>query len=305
MKQTIEFYYSLKFNELNICGDAYHFICNKEDYYFVFCPRTLEELEEIIHCVNELKVKNIFSHEIILNNKNEIITQIDDVNYILLKICNKNVLYNIFDIMELNKKTKLAYTKSKLYRNDWSSLWSVKIDYIETQLKEVKCSNIIQKSIDYYIGLAENAIAYVNLVNEKYGSSENDRIVLCHRRIYYPNKGINFCNPLSYIFDLEVRDVAEYIKCLFFYSDEDVLLELQSYLKSVKLTSYSYNMLFARLLYPSYYFDCYEKVVNRKGNVDCLIKIIAKVEEYQKFIKKAYKEITLYAPLEKVDWLIY
>ncbi|MBQ6841549.1 MAG: hypothetical protein IJO63_05520 [Bacilli bacterium] len=305
MKQTIEYYYSLKLDKLFIEGDAYHFILDDSDYYFVFCNRTIDDLKEIVECSRQLKEKNVICHDIILNNKQEVITKIEDVNYILLKVANKDRELSIVEIIEQNKKTKLSSIKTKLYRNDWANLWSKKIDYIESQLNEVEVDRVVRKSIDYYIGLTENAIYYVTKISQLYNISENDNVVLSHRRIYYPNTNLNYANPLTFIFDLEVRDVAEYIKSLYFYNETDAFLELQTYLKSVSLTQYSYNMLFARLLYPSYYFDCYEKIVNKKQDSECLIKIISKVDNYENFIRKAYNEISLYAKLEKINWLIY
>ena len=303
MKQTLEYYYSLEPEKLSLVGDVYKFFCNGDEYYFVYFSRNEKELLDIVECSKELKSKNINSHDIILNNNNQIITKVEDVNYILLRVKNSNEEYSIVEMIEQNKKTKLSSLKSDLYRNDWASLWSAKIDFIEQQLNEINIDKIILKTIDYYIGVAENAIEYLNKVKELYRISDQDNIVLSHKRIYYPNYGINYCNPLGYIFDLEVRDIAEYCKSMFF-EDEDPLLELQTYLKCVKLTSYSYNMLFARLLYPSYYFDIYEKVINKKESSEKIIKIVSRGEDYEFFIKNAYKEISLYAHLQPIKWLI-
>ena len=54
----------------------------------------------------------------------------------------------------------------------------------------------------------------------KYGGDAY-RIVLSHRRVFYPNYKLNYLNPLSFVFDLEVRDVAEYLKAMFFKKDMD------------------------------------------------------------------------------------
>jgi len=304
MKQTIEYYYSLKIDEVFLEGDAYHFVYETNNYYFVFFNRTAKDLRDLIEVSRELKNKNIPCHDIILNNQKEVLTKVDDSMYVLLRVHSKNEEYSISEIIELNKKTKLASLKSDLYRNDWANLWSKKIDYIENQMNEVVCDKVIRKSIDYYIGLAENAIYYVNSINELYSISLKDNVVLSRKRIYYPNLGINYLNPLSFIFDLEVRDVAEYIKSAF-WQKEDAFLELQTYLKSVPLTPYSYNMLFARLLYPSYYFDRYEKVVNNHADIQMIVDIITRVDAYEAFLKKAYKEISLYAHLQEIAWLIY
>src|SRR5699024_9169729 len=141
---------------------------------------------------------------------------------------------------------------SKLYRNNWENLWMQKVDYFEYQIRELGLDKqVIKNSFSYYIGLAENAISYVHNVKLKYPSQGT--IVLSHRRIFYPNYKLNYLNPLSFIFDLEVRDIAEYLKAMFFSEDDEseVLEELKSFLKIKRLTIYEYNMLYARLLYPS------------------------------------------------------
>ena len=81
------------------------------------------------------------------------------------------------------------------------------------------------------------------------------------------------------------------------------MVELETFLKSTHLTTYSYNMLFARLLYPSYYFDIYEKIVNTNEKSEKILKVISLNEEYEKFLKKAYELISKYAPLENIEWL--
>ena len=63
-------------------------------------------------------------------------------------------------------------------------------------------------------------------------------------------------------------------------------------------------MLYARLLYPSYYFDIYEDVMNNDRNEEDLVSIVSKCNSYELFLKEAYLEISKYAPIEKVDWLI-
>ena len=161
---------------------------------------------------------------------------------------------------------------------------------------------MILNSFSYYIGLAENAISYINRANELY---KNDlyKVTLSHRRIFYPNTKLNYFNPISFIFDLDVRDVAEYIKVMFF-KNEDALLELITYLKITKLSNYSYHMLYARLLYPSYYFDIYENIMNNNELEENLLPIIKKVEEYELFLKNSYLEISKYTEIDKIEWII-
>lgn len=304
MKQTIEYYYNLVIEDLFLENDTYHFIYDGYDYFFVSFNRENKDLNDIIEVSKELKERNVNCHDIIVNVSGEVLTKVEEVNYLLLRCKDKDKTYSIIDILEMNKKFKLANARLNLYRNNWGLLWSEKIDYIESQLLEIKVPKIIHNSIDYYIGLTESTIYYVNLINTKYSISSLDNICLSHKRIYYPNTKLNYLNPLSFIFDLEIRDIAEYIKACFF-AGEDAFLELVTYLKSVKLTVYSYNMLFVRLLFPSYYWDCYEQIVNKHHDSEKMLKIISKQDEYELFLKKAYLEISKYAPLEDIKYLIY
>lgn len=306
MKQAIKYYYNIDIENLDEWNGNYHFILNKWDYYFVFYNRSMEELTDIVSCTNEIKRKGINCHTIMVNRDNQVLTKIGDTYYILLAVYNPNEEYDLIDIIDLQKKLILNPNHSKIYRNNWATLWSEKIDYFEYQIKELGLEkNAVLKTFSYYIGLAENAISYVNKTTESYPQTPKDRVTLSHRRIYNPNTKVNYLNPLSFIFDLEVRDIAEYLKSLFFSSsDIDPIEELQVYLKTIKLSSYSYQMLYARLLYPSYYFDIYEQIMNKKADEDNLLKVVNKVNEYEQFLKKAYLELSKYANIEKIEWII-
>ena len=253
-----------------------------------------------------MREKGIVAHNIIVNINGEVLTKVNNYNYILMSVNKFSEEYDIFDIVNISNKLTLNNQSSRLYRNNWSLLWSEKMDYFEYQIRELGLEKkIIQESFSYYLGLAENAISYVNNTNLKY-SPINSLITLSHRRIFYPNYKINFLNPLSFIFDLEVRDIAEYLKAMFFsnQNDEDVLEELKCFLQIKKLTPYEYSMLFARLLYPSYYFDLYDAIMNHDESEEKLISIIAKVDDFELFLKEAYLEISKYASIDKINWLI-
>ena len=305
MKDTISFYYNIDIDTLEEKDGKYHFKYQNRDFFFVFFNRNLEELEDLLDCISEMQKKGIDVHGILINKDNSILTKINEYNYILFSVNNCSETYDIFDIIDMNNKLTLNNYNSKLYRNNWENLWMQKVDYFEYQIRELGLDKqVIKNSFSYYIGLAENAISYVHNVKLKYPSQGT--IVLSHRRIFYPNYKLNYLNPLSFIFDLEVRDIAEYLKAMFFSEDDEseILEELKSFLKIKRLTIYEYNMLYARLLYPSYYFDIYEEVMNKERSEEDLLKIISKNENFEEFLKKAYLEITKYAILEKVEWII-
>lgn len=306
MKQTIEFYYNIMLEDIEEANGNYHFKLDNQDCFFVFFSRREEELIDIINVCIEMKNKGIDVHTIIKNKTNSYITKVNGYNYILFTVNNLREEYDIFDVVNLNSKLILNSKTSSLYRNNWQELWSKKIDYFEYQIKELAIDkSIIKNSVSYYIGLSELAISYVAETNKKYNTLMEGKIVLSHRRVGYPNYKLNFLNPLSFIFDLEVRDVAEYLKAMLFTCEiEEVLEELNTYLKIKKLNIYEAQMLLARLIYPSYYFDTYEKVMDKDEDSEKLVAIIKKVDEIEYFLKKTYELLSSYVNIDKIEWFI-
>lgn len=306
MKETIEYYYNLNVDNLEELDGKYHFKIHNQDYFFVFFNRSLDELKDILGVCEEMIKKGIMPHYILLNINNSPLTKINDYYYILFSLTNIGEKYDIFYMTDVMNKLALNPTKSSLYRNNWDLLWSEKIDYFEYQVRELAIKkNVVKSTFSYYIGMSENAISYVRSTNLKYGSNFGGKIVLSHRRIFYPNYKLNYLNPLSFIFDIEVRDIAEYLKAMFFKEEvSEVLDELSSYLKIKELNIYEYQMLMARLLYPTFYFDAYDDVMNKDKDEEELVNIIKKCQDYELFLKKAYLEISKYANIEKITWLI-
>ncbi|MBQ4583885.1 MAG: hypothetical protein IJA94_03250 [Bacilli bacterium] len=308
MKQSIEYYYNLNLEDLKVYKNYAVFNYNNNKYYYVFLPRNPKELEDIIYCSREMKKRGINCHDIIYNKFNDVISTFGEDNYVLLKI-NKNELnkLDIFDLVDNGAKLSLSNNKFNLYRNEWGKLWAAKIDYFEDQIRQLgKNKKGIINSFSYYIGLAENALIYYNATQKTETLDYNvDKIVLSHRRIFYPNIWLNYANPLSFVFDLEVRDVAEYLKSMFFKEGiKETLEETKAYLKIKNLSKYSYQMFYARLLFPSYYFDVYEKVMNEELEEEALIDIVDKVNDFEQYLKEVYLEIYKHIEIEKIPWLI-
>lgn len=305
MKDSIHFYYDLNVLEVLNWGPIYQFQINKDNFYFVPFKRTQNELNDLLIISRELKMKGIEAHDILFNKYGNVLTNISNQNYVLLHPLGD--IYEEFDIrsiLQFQEKLIINNDKRGMYHNSWASLWSSKIDYFEYQIHELgKGKTLILDTFSYYVGLGENAISYMNVITGKYSMSSFDRISLSHKRIAYPNYKLNFLNPLNFIIDLDVRDFAEYIKSAFFASG-DALSILKELLRIKKFSIYSYHLLYARLLYPTYYFDIYEKIMNNDEKEDALIPIIEKASDYEIFLRDAYYEISKYGPLERIEWLL-
>ena len=305
MRESINYYYNFNIEDVENWGDTYRFYYLDQLFYFVPFKRAEAELEDIINVSKELKQKNIEVHDIVMNIFGKVITNIQNTNYVLLRtIGDISKKFEISDIIKMNNMLILNENKSKLYRNSWASLWSAKLDYFEYQVSELgKDKPLVLDSFSYYLGLGENAISYLNEVTSKYTPSKDDRICLSHKRIDVPNYKLNYLNPFSFIMDYEVRDLASYIKSAFF-KGEDALSYLKELLRIKRFTIYSYGLFYARLVYPTYYFDIYEDIMSGKKDEDDLISVIDKVDDYEIFLKDAYYEISKYAPIDRIEWLL-
>lgn len=303
MKESIEQNYNITLDYINDENNNYSFKYKNEDYIFTFFNRGKNELDEIIKCNEELKKMNIKTLLFVPNKFNNIITTINETNYVLLHVPNNyKQEVDLTEIIGNNKKLVLKHDYTNLYRNNWSNLWSEKLDYYEYQIRELgKDKDVILDTFGYYEAMAINAISLINNNNYVF-DEQKDKLTLSHRRIFFPNYKLNFYNPLNYIFDLEIRDIAEYIKTDFFYGTE-AYLDLKTFLNSVRLSNYSYQMFYARLLYPSYYFDIYDKIMNKQKDQQAMLNIISKSQDYEMFLRKAYLEISKYAKIDKIPWL--
>lgn len=305
MRESINYYYNFNVDEVEHFDNIYRFKLNDKYFYFVPLKRIGSELQDLVDVSRELKSLNVPVHDIILNKMGKLVTNVYNQDYIMLKpIEDPLIEYDLNDIIKLNKSLTLTDNKAKIYRNSWAKLWSDKLDYFEYQVHELgQKKEVVLDSFSYYLGLAENAVSYVNSTTFKYKVSDKDKICLSHRRINYPNYSLNFFNPLSFIFDLEVRDIASFIKSAFM-AGEDAYNYLCLALRLNNFTVYSLQMLFARLLYPTYYFDLYEKIMNDEVDQEVLIPIIEKASAYEMFLKKAFLEISRYAPIERIEWIL-
>lgn len=306
MKNVLNYYYNINVTDVVKEGDVYSFDLNYTKYYFVLLLRPIEDLPHLNDLTNEMYAKGILTHTFMLNKDNLLYTVYNEQNYCLLKINNswdKEITLN--DINHFHYNLIITDTNSKLKRTDWATLWSEKIDYFEYQIRQLGIDKkIIVNSFSYYIGLAENAIAYVNNISLNLDASTNGMLTVCHRRIFNPNISLNFLNPLSYVIDYDIRDIAEYIKVMFFSNEYD-WYEIENYINRQVLTPYSCAMLYARLLYPSYYFDVYEKVMNEEVEERDLLSIIENVDNYEIFLKDIYNLLSKKNPIPRIDWIMH
>ena len=300
MKNTVNYYYNIRIDNLIKKDNSYYFYLNNNEYHLVKYNRPIEDIESLYKLNMQMINRGCLVHQIILNKDKSVITMINNEAYILLKICSKNKEIYLNDINYIQYMTyNIEYDKT-LLRTNWINLWCEKIDYYEYQINQLgKEYPILCDSLSYFIGLGENAISY--LVNN---IKENKKILtVSHKRIN--NNSYDFYNPLNFIIDDRVRDISEYIKNTFFNNKFNIN-ELRMYLNYNNFNKEEYINLYARLLFPTYYFDIYDEIINTKTNENKIIPILDKIPEYEEFLVYIYKYIIYEkkVQIEPLEWLL-
>ncbi len=278
MKNTINYYYNLNINTIHQKEKNYYFKVDNKNYLLLKCSN-IEELDDIYR-LNMYLSQILPVHRIVLNVNNEVITKINDSNYLLLELFSNNNKINLNNIIELSN-IRIPFSVDKLKRNDWYNLWIKKVDYFEYQLSQIgKKYPLIRESFNYYIGLAENAIILVNNID-----FNNIPLGLSHRRI--TNMSFNLYNPLNIVIDARIRDVCEYFKFCFF-NNIDISMELELFLSYNSFNIDEAKLFLARMFFPTYYFDLYEKIIDNEIDESEIKKVIIKADNYEKILKQVY-----------------
>ena len=298
MKNALNYYYDFDNIEIHQKNKDYYFKNNNYEYMFLKYDDLLD-VNEIYQLSIQLNKIGFPSHEIILNKQGNILTKINENNYILLKIIVVKENININNIISFNNlpNAYIDFPKS-LYRNNWYQLWINKIDYLEYQINQIgRKYFLLRESFSYYIGLAENAICLIKNI-------DTNKLIfsLSHKRINNKNTTYELYNPLNFIIDLRIRDVCEYFKNKFF-DNENIVNEIFIYLEYNKLSKEESICFMARMLFPTYYFDVYEKIINNEIDENNINNILSKVDKYEQLIANIYLYFKNIHSIPDIEWL--
>lgn len=289
MKNILNYYYKIIVDDNRIDDNGY-FSYNNHLFCLYEYKRNINEIDALDYLNKVMLSKRISINKIVNNVFNNVITFHDNKNYCLIAV-------NYEYYKSANIKFIPSFPNKELdilKRNNWGKLWSIKIDYVEYQLLHLKNSYpIINSSINYYIGLAENAISYFNMLD-----LSNVGLYISHRRIN--NK--NIYNPLELVIDYKVRDIAEYLKINFFNRNMSIY-EIKNYVDKLNLENIDYILLYVRMLFPSYYFDIYEEIINENKNELEINKIIELSDSYEELLYEIYSLFKRKVNMLGIDWI--
>lgn len=295
MKNIIEYYYNLQLVELQEKQNNYTFKVKNNNYILKEYNNNLDNINDI-YTLNKY-INNYYPiDKIILNKYNAPLTKVNNTYYILIKANERKELK--LSIISNLSNIKLPEIKS-LERNNWEVLWSNMIDYYESQIgQNEKKYPLIRESFDYFIGLGENAISYLVNTKKEVQKEINDNKVLSHNSLYN-----SLYDPLNIIIDHKSRDVAEYIKISFFNNNKNIFKELDEYFFYNRYSLYGIRVLYARIIYPSFYFKLYDEIFREKKEEKEVNKIINRINEYEIYLKDIYLYLNKYYNIPNIEWL--
>lgn len=194
MNNYIDYYYNLYPNTIEKVGRNYRFFLNNEKYYIIMYERNLEEMDTLVKLNKEMIERGSLVHEIVLTKDGKAVFLCDNNSYALLRVyINENIPIKIEDIFYMLDYNDTIKPNNIIGRMNWANLWSSKVDYFEYHIGHlIKKYPYIYKTIDYYLGLAENAISYVKDIK-----TPASLISICHRRIGVTSTLFDLYNPFN------------------------------------------------------------------------------------------------------------
>lgn len=225
-------------------------------------------------------------YTIIKNNDGNIITRYKENDYILYKVDDKTEI----NVSEIKRNIKLDYEEEK----NWINNWIIKIDKTEKAIENIQYE-IVEDTKDYFMGLAELSIMILKYHNLEKIEKEKS---ICRIRITEES----FRNPNNIIIDYKERDIAEYIKYLFYeknINSKNIIRIIEVF----EISQESVYMVLARLMFPTNYFDCLEKIIiDEDKEIDKIKKIIDRADDYEQLL---YRYIERYCNnlIYEMEWI--
>lgn len=295
MKNTLVFFYNIYVDDLKKISDNYYFIYQNNNYAVFLFDRNIEEAKEIYSLNLEMLNNGVPVYKIILTKDNNILFLFEEKYYILMQIPYiHNRIITFDDLVNFNFIPQQKY--KSIDKSAWNVSWPKKIDYIEYQFSQVHHKYpIIEESINYYIGIWENAISYYNN-----NSDENNIKFVSHKRITVNSDLLSFYNPLNIIIDYKERDIVDYLKS-YVYTNNWTKDNLYKFLN--KFSNVNIIRFISRSLFPSNYFDLYEDIVLENSEELEINQIIKKNNIYERYLNYVflfYKKYNI--PL--IEWII-
>lgn len=261
------------------------FLKNNSFYFFKNNEKIVIKILDSIQVKNISELSGILKNDenlskIILNNENKEITEYKGKKYILLsvKVINRNVYLD---------DLTLKFKNSTMKNADNTDLFDMisKLETIEKKMLEFNTEYLdLQKSFDYFVGLAENCIQLISKI--KFDDLKYVVVNISDIDEYNYEEINNIAN-----LELGSREksISAYIKYKI-YMDTLNYDEIYTLINDKTL---NIELLYVYMLYPNFYFTDVMQIVDNHKNEKCIYKYIKYNNLYIKFMKYLYNELSI------------
>lgn len=287
MKNFILLNYNIEVDK--IYSDKYFFV-NDEKIYIIRTNKKDKEIDYLAALSNELFLNGIKVNTFIINNEKKYFTKKDNINIVLLRVNEYENDFNINDIIRFQN------INSDLENVNIIDKWSKTIDDLENELVDYNEEyQLIQNSIDYFIGMGENAISLLNnhkdkIVNDSIGHMINYKVF---------NKCI-LNNPFNFIKINKMYDIANYIKYKLLtnrvdYDEIDIIINNNSDIENIYL--------FSCMMFPNIYFDLVNNIIKENETEETLNKIINIIKDHRILLINMQNSMKNVKDVKLITWL--
>ncbi|WP_042353883.1 spore coat putative kinase YutH [Bacillus rubiinfantis] len=315
--KMLEIHYGIKAHE-QLKINAYDAVSVNGWLYILASPynKSEEDVKELSEISNHLRGYGDQHVPIILQGK--------DGNFITTWEQQK---YCIFAIRQTERKQRHAKHGRKLAKfhergrrvpfqiqrssriGQWKQLWERRLEQMEKvwnsllfQTPEDEFEQLFTESFPYYMGLTENAIQYLVDTELDDEPLEIDSGTVCHERFTTKTWDGQYTikNPFEWVFDHRSRDLAEWVRGRYWQNnqtyDVDVKQFFSEYQSIAPLSTFSWRLLYARLIFPLHYFECIENYYSSRSEQEKrwleerLSKIIRHSSEYERFLAGFFQQ---------------
>lgn len=284
MSHILKMYYGI---DVSLNEDGY-FHYQNQLYYFCFAPDVGKFLDTYRYYRYLMHMCGIEGYSLVKNHNQDIVSQ----QHILLMYHSGTFAFSSYLQVFMQP---LPYQKMKI--RDIKEQWIHKIDCVREHVQDYaysfKHDQDMISLIYYYCGIAENSI---NILNEILIIDQEASITLS-LSLTYPvqNYVYEIVNPANYTISTRPRQIVNLLRSHFItYQNIQELLESQYY------DVYEIIYLYARILYPSTFFDQFLK---KQLSTQDIQNYYFHLEEERNMYKEMMDILSFYVTLPKISWI--
>lgn len=296
MKDVINYYYNLIVDKIYKDKNIYFFF-NDEKYYVLKCNDS-KKLKDLNNFINSLSNKRINVSELIETKNGKLSFEYKNNEYVIIKMPEmEKVKVNLKDILKYNINVGNNFDFIK--QDEYIYMTNL-VDYFEEKMIGYSEEYpLLQTYFNYYVGLSENAISYLNNCIK-----ENSSLIiysLSHKKIRNCTLG-EIVDITNITYNYRMKDIAEYIKYKII-NREEWYTEIESLFKSFNLNEFDYKFIYCSTIFPDYFYDLIQNIIDGDRKENEISDLVSNINYVESEISSLYNLISKYCKIPKIEWI--